>query len=311
MRRAIGRLLVVAAAVLPLSVALWGQSAQGAIVGAVLDCSNFKDAMILSPGLSNTPTNQTVRAFGRLYGCGSKVGDAGYYHATLLMPGATCASRRYEGDARFDWLNGRVSTAHIELVPTPVAPRKLEVSGTITGGLFNGLKIRSWVRTTDTFRGTGPECGPTNLLKRIEFTNNRSFQLLARPAATTTTTTPRHTSTSAPPPTNPPGNPPPRNSPGPPASVATAAARQVSTDSGTPDPPGSTGSLALTGNNSRGALLGLESLLVGGAVWALGGHGRRRDLSPNASRGRRGRRGLRRARPWLLVTMPGDSVEPV
>jgi hypothetical protein len=304
-----GRLLVVAAAALPLSVALWSESAQGVGVRLVLDCSNFKDAMILSPGLSNTPTNQTVTAFGRLYGC-NKAGGGGHYHATLTMTRATCASRRFEGEAQFDWVNGRTSTGHMELVPAAVAPRKLEVGGTITGGLFNGLKMRGWVRMTDTFRGTGPECGPTNLLKRIEFTNTRSFQLLARPA-TTTTTVPRHTSTSAPRPTNPPTipptNPPPRNTPGPPGSIATAALRQVSSD-GTQGPSGSTGSLALTGNSSRGALLGLESLFIGGAVWALGGHGRRRDLSSNGSLPRRGWRRLRRARPWLLVTMPGDPV---
>jgi hypothetical protein len=283
-------------------------------VGAVLNCSNFKDAMILSPGLSNTPTNQTVSAHGRLYGC-SKAGGAGYYHATLRMTAATCASRRFEGEAWFDWANGRTSTGHITFVPAPLAARKLQVGGTVTGGLFNGLRMRGWIRTTDTFRGTGPECGPTNLLKRIEFTNTRSFQLLWRPS-TTTTTAPPHSSTTAPhvtnPPTNPPTNPrtnPPRNTAGPPGTVATAAVvLQNINGGGTPDPSGATDSLALTGNNSRGALLGLESLFVGGAIWALGGHGRRQDLSSNGSVRRRGWWRVRRARPWLLVTMPGDPI---
>ena len=68
---------------------------------------------------------------------------------------------------------------------------------------------------------------------------------------------------------------------------------------GTTAGPG--GSLALTGNNSTGALIGLESLLLGGALWALGGRGRRRNLG----------RTRRRRNSALYVTLPtkrNDSV---
>ena len=58
------------------------------------------------------------------------------------------------------------------------------------------------------------------------------------------------------------------------------------------------GSLALTGSNSGGALVGLGSLILGGAIWALAEPGRSHDAARATRR--------RRARTWLWVTMPGD-----
>jgi hypothetical protein len=55
----------------------------------------------------------------------------------------------------------------------------------------------------------------------------------------------------------------------------------------------------LTGSNSGGALVGLGSLIIGAAIWALGGHGRNHDAARTTRR-------RRRARPWLYVTLPGD-----
>ncbi len=291
MRRVLGRLLVISAAVLPLSVVLWGQSAEGAGVGPlVVKCGRFKGAMDVTPGLSNTPTNQTIVAHGRVDSC-HEAGGEGNFSATLRLTGATCASRRFEGtqgEAQFAWADGQTSTASLTLVPSSVNPRKAEVFGTITSGAFTGTVLRSGVRMTDTAKGSGPACGPTNLLKQIDFTNYHCL-MLYKPR-TTTTTTVRHTSTWVPPATT-------RNT--------AALARQVSSGGGTAEPSGSIGSLALTGSNSGGALVGLGSLIVGGAICALGGHGRRRDLS-RTTRRRRLRR--RRARPWLYVTMPVDPI---
>jgi hypothetical protein len=78
-----------------------------------------------------------------------------------------------------------------------------------------------------------------------------------------------------------------------------ALVRQVVGPPTTAAPSGRIGSLALTGSNSGGALVGLGSLIIGGTIWALGGHGR----NPDAARTTRRRR---RARPWLYVTLPGD-----
>ena len=141
MRRVIGRLLIAAAAALPLSFAVWNQAAQAnpGSTRLALNCTKSKGAMTLTPGLSDTPTNQTVSAHGRVYGC-DKVGGYGKFTATLKMTLATCSRRRFEGPAQFTWANGRMSTAFLTFASTPVTPHKVDVNGEITGGMFNGRR---------------------------------------------------------------------------------------------------------------------------------------------------------------------------
>ena len=164
MRRVIGRILIAAAVALPLSAVLWGQPAEGSVGSglgtAVMKCRHFKDAMILSPGLSHTPTDQTVAAHGRVYGC-NKAGGGGTYTATLSMKGATCESRTYVGEAHFSWANGQTTVASVGLLPAPVEPLKVEVVGQVKSGMFAGLLIHSFIRTKDVFKGHGPGCSKT------------------------------------------------------------------------------------------------------------------------------------------------------
>jgi hypothetical protein len=287
MRRVIGRLLLTAAAALPLSVAVWGQPAEGAVGSglgtAVMKCMHFKDAMIITPGLSHTPTDQTIAAHGRVYGC-NKAGGGAKFSAQLSAIGATCSHRRFEGTAEFRWANGRTSTASLTFVPAPVEPKKVEVIGIVTNGFFEGLLLHSWVRTTDTFKGSGPGCTASNLLKRVEFTNSQSLQLFT--PVTTTTTVPQEPTTS--PTTS--GPVVTQGSVSPPSTVRQVVTRRPVAR------PTAPRNLAFTGNNYGGALLGLESLIVGGGIWALGG-GRRPGRTAKRRRG---------ARTWLCVTMPDD-----
>jgi hypothetical protein len=295
MRRGTGRLLLAAAAALPLSAGLWNQPAQaaGSADGtAVMKCMHFKDAMIITPGLSKTPTDQKVAAHGRVYGC-NKVGGGGKFSASLTMTAASCANRRFLGTAKFAWTNGLTSTATLAFLPAATSPRKVEVLGTITDGPFQGLLLHSWVRISDTFKGSGPGCEPRNLLKRIEFSNSQSLQILS--PITTTTTAPQHHETSTVPATHPPTTATVRPQ-GSTATNAVVPVTRATNGGGGTNRPG--GSLAFTGNSSRGALLGLESLLLGGAIWALGGRRDRRD--------RTGGRRRRTARRSLYVTLPAE-----
>lgn len=323
MRRVVGRLLLAAAVALPLSVAISGQPAEGSVGSsdgtAVMKCHHFKDAMILSPGLSNTPANQTVEAHGRVYGC-NKAGGGGHFAASFRMTNATCANRRMHGGATFSWANGTTSTAFLTFTPAPVAPSKVEVEGVILKGQFKGLLVHSFVRFTDSFKGTGPGCSATNLLKRIDFANSQSLQLFL--PVTTTTTVPHGTSftttphTTTPHTTTPHTTTPHTTTPhtfGPRGTTAATAPPATS-----PPPsggggggvtqatagPSSGGSLAFTGANSAGALFGAESLMVGGALWALGDRGRRHDRTGRGKRRTRRHRG--RPRPWLVLTLPPD-----
>jgi hypothetical protein len=152
--------------------------------------------------------------------------------------------------------------------------------------------LHSFVRISDTFKGSGAASSPTNLLKRIEFTNSQSLQLFV--AVTPSTTVPQRQVT------------PVTSRVGPQGSVVTTAAALPaapatrSTQSGA----GAT-SLAFTGSNSSGgALLGLGSFVVGGAALAIGGQRRRYDRK--AQRGRRARRHGSRVRPSLWVSLPND-----
>ena len=281
MRRVIVRLLLATAAVLPLSGAFWSQPAQAAGPGPlVLKCGRFKGVMDVSPGLSDTPADQTISAHGRVYDCHGAGGE-GKFSATLRLTGATCGARRLEGargEAQFAWADGRSSTSSLTLVPSSVSPNKAEVYGSVTSGAFLGTEVRSGMRMTDTFTGAGPHCGPTNLVRRIDFTNYHCFMLYE---PRTTTTTVRH----APAPHH-----------------RAALVRQVVSPRRPAAPSPRIGSLALTGTNSGGALVGLGSLIIGGAIWALAGPGRSHD----AARATRRRR--HRARPWLYVTIPGDPI---
>src|SRR5690349_7499002 len=92
--RVIGRLLLVLALALPVTWVVANGVAGGAAGGSgslVLKCMHWQDAMHISPGVSNSPSAQTVSAHGKLFGC-NKVGGGGIFTATLSMANATCSS---------------------------------------------------------------------------------------------------------------------------------------------------------------------------------------------------------------------------
>jgi hypothetical protein len=296
--RVIGRLLLALAVAFPVMVVFAG-AANGIGSGpAVLDCDVWKDAMRISPGVGNTPANQTVTAHGKVFGC-NKAGEGATFVATLQMTQATCANLAMSGTASFDWLDGSHSTAFLIFHPQALEPAKVHVTGSMTSGLFQGLVVTSWLRFTQDYRGTGPHCSPTNLLRRIEFTNTRSLQLL----------TPNVTTTSQPPPTTEPHNTTPRT---PPSTVPITNLGGPTTPPtfGTPvtlvvqgGPPGNggvvaqqfpQGTLAFTGSSSGvAAMFGFEALLVGGALACL-----------NPERRRRRAAYMPRPKYFLHVTLP-------
>ena len=311
--RTIGRLLILLAILLPAGVvaSAAANGASGGVGPAVLKCMHFKDDLIVSPGVTNTPTDQTVSGHGRLYGC-NKAGGSGRFSATLTMPHATCADLSMAGSTRIDWANGKSSWATLTFTSQVAEPNKVFITGVIGAGMFRGLVVQAWVRFTPVFRGTGAPCSPTNPLRKIEFTNSQSYQLLTPPTTTSTipqrptTTTEPNTSTTQPATTT--------TDPG--SSTTVPITTQGSTVAPTvPRPGGNTnpprgggvvvisqqggsggGGLAFTGSNRLGALLGLESLIVGGALACYGADRRRRRLSARASRFD--------VKRWLHVELP-------
>jgi hypothetical protein len=297
--RVIGRLLLALAVVFPVAVVFSGVAAGGG--PAVLKCNSWENAagaITIAPGVGNTPANQSVTVHGKIFGC-NKAGGGAQFWASMHMSNATCGKLAMSGTASFAWTNGSHSTAFLQFQPQTVAPNRVVVTGTMTSGLFQGLPARSELRYSQVYTGTGTHCSPSNLLRKIEFINSRSFQILTRDVTTTTQPVQPHPTTpTAPFPTVPitnfggPTTAPPTSVPtinvvfqgGPPGSV------------GTTTQPLPQGTLAFTGSSSGiAAMFGFEALLVGGALACLDSGRRRRRMAQFA---------YHRPKAFLHVTLP-------
>jgi hypothetical protein len=298
--RVIGRLLMALAVVLPLTFVAAAGSAVGEGGGgpAVMKCMFWQDGMNISPGVGNTPADQVVSGHGRVYGC-NKAGGGAQFTATMQMSGATCSDLSMQGEAQFEWTNGEHSTAFLSFDPQAPSGNKLQISGNITSGAFQGLIVVSQLRFTRVFQGSGAECSPSNLLTQVEFTNSRSLQLLT--PNVTPTTQPAPPPTNGPPPTVPVTNegtvPPATNVPvvviidhRRPVIVLHRRRRAFVVIHRTFP----TGTLAFTGSSGMAAVVGFFALLIGGAL-AL--------LDPQRAQGF-ARFGRRRPRKSLHVTLP-------
>src|SRR3954466_445954 len=177
--RVIGRLLMVVAIALPLTwlVAIGVAAGDSGSGPAVMKCMHWQDGMRISPGVGNNPSSQSVAAHGKLFGC-NKAGGGALFTANLSMSNATCSNVAMSGSAQFDWVNGSHSSAFLTFQPQALEPRKVFITGTVTAGAYQGLIVRAWLRFTQVFAGSGANCSPNNLLKKIDFTNAQSFQLL-------------------------------------------------------------------------------------------------------------------------------------
>jgi hypothetical protein len=298
--RVIGRLLVALTVAFPLVVVLAGVAGGSTGPGNLaLECDTFKDEMNISPGLGNTPANQTVIGHGKIFGC-NKFTEGARFGATLQMTQATCANIEMRGPASLDWLDGAHSSMSLVFHSHALEPNKLQVTGFVTSGRFQGLSVRSWLRFERIFTGTGAPCSPTNLLRNLEFINSRSFQLIT--VATTTTTQPPATlpSTTQPHPTTPtaPTTVPVTNFGGP----TTAPPPVTVINQGPPNNGGGVtqfpqGTLAFTGSSSAlAATFGFEALLIGGALACADPERRRRRFARFAY--------TRRPKSFLQVTLP-------
>jgi hypothetical protein len=307
--RVIGRLLLVLAIALPITWVVAVGVASGDAGGgpAVMKCMHWQDDMRISPGVTNNPSGQSVSAHGKLFGC-NKAGGGAVFNAQLQMSNATCSNVAMSGSAQFDWVNGSHSSAFLDFQPQALEPRKVFITGTITSGAFQGLIVRAWLRFTLVFEGSGGNCSPNNPLRKIEFTNSQSFQLLT-PKTTTTQFNPPPTN---PPPTSPGGGTVPNTvpvtnlgNPPPPLPPPRFIPRIIIVDRFPRVVPRVVvvrrsfprGTLAFTGSSSgTAAMFGLEALLIGGALACM---------NPDRARSvaRFGRR-RRNPKKFLNVTLP-------
>jgi hypothetical protein len=285
----------------------------GGVGASAVTCDSFSGDLTTTPGIRNIPSSQTVHATGRLLGCIESGGFADV-SATLQMPHGSCAFLAMSGNAKFSWANGKITYTTLTLDPRRGEPGKFLVGGRVGNGLYHGLFVFSGVRIAPVGSQSGA-CTAANPVTHLRFTSINSLQLLPPNPRNTTSTRP-HTSTSlhststfptvttggggssssSTTVTTDPNNTVPVTNLG---STSPGAVLVASTDpsggSGTGAAANGTSVLAFTGSNRFGALLGLESLIVGGALACLG-----RDRR-NRRAGRSRRHGVR---SWLRVTLP-------
>lgn len=280
--RVVARLMLVAAVLLPASVAL--SRAAGGVESAggtaAIKCNFWRGDMRMTPGLLTAPAgDQNASITGRTYGC-NKSGGSATFTATLTMTAATCGSYSMQGTGTFAWANGKSSNATLVFQQQDFAAQKYLVGGTITSGEYRNLLVWSYLRFTLANKvPTEALCTADNPAVKSSFTNSSSLQLVTpdtpptfpTPSSTTPTTRPTTTTTST-----------------------TLAPVQPTNPSTVPGPP--PGPLPNTGVGSWGAVVGAEALLIGGGLGLLGKDRRRRSRTP-------GRAG---ARSWLEITMPPE-----
>jgi hypothetical protein len=303
--RVIGRLLVALAIAFPISMivvgAAHGDSGEGP---AVIKCMHWKDVVKISPGVGNDPSDQGVVGHGKLYGC-NKAGGAAEFSGTFQITDATCSNLAMTGSGQLEWADGGHSTLFLSFEPQDVEPRKIFVTGTVTSGAFQGLIARAWLRFTPEFDGSGVNCGPQNLLKKLRFSNTQSFQLL----------TPNVPDTTEPPPDTTPDTPPTVPETVPQTNGGTTTEPQVTTQHTRPPitvvvfqpvccrnvvivhRTFPTGTLAFTGSSRLAAVIGFEALLVGGVLACMDPDRKKRGAARFSRR-------LRRPKKSLSVTLP-------
>jgi hypothetical protein len=142
-------------------------------------CDTFKGQMIPSPEFTNALSPHTLRSSGRMSGC-NRAGGGGTFSMQWSIPNSNCATLsgyRSSGSATFNWANGRVSKASINVQVLRSAPSKVAITGRVSGGdYWRDLLVDAEIRSTPVFTGTGPQCSRSNPLRKLEFTNSRSLR---------------------------------------------------------------------------------------------------------------------------------------
>ena len=125
--------------------------------------------MIVSPGLTDVPTDQTVTAHGRMSGC-SNGGGSGKFALAVSAAQVTCqnlAASLPPTDALFGWSNGQSSIAAVAFTSPPDSPNKIVWSGKVTAGTALGSRIAIGLRLTTMFPPLDESPGAKKTAKHV------------------------------------------------------------------------------------------------------------------------------------------------
>ena len=177
MVRTLARVSAMVALVLPMAFV----AAEPASATSVQTCAHVNGTVTFSPGITNTPTNNTASAKGTEATCtpSASTGGTGALNAVIKVPGASCAklaqgAQTIYGVATSHWKNGQVTHYNVAFKTGTGSNATLaNVTGKVTSGLFVGKHLTGQIR----FRVTGsptPNC-TTSPVKTAAFANTKAF----------------------------------------------------------------------------------------------------------------------------------------
>jgi hypothetical protein len=150
-----------------------------ASAAVVQSCKTTSGTVTFTPGLTNTPRDNVVKAKGKHATCtpSAKTGGAGTIAATIKVVKGSCAKlatggQVLKGTAKTTWKNGKTSSYSLTFkTGSGSASTTATITGKVTAGLFKGKAIKSTVKFTVT--GT-PNC-TTKPVKTATFKSTKPF----------------------------------------------------------------------------------------------------------------------------------------
>ena len=143
----------------------------------VQSCAHVTGSITFTPGLTNTPANQTVAAKGNETGCtpAATTGGSAALKATIHLTAGSCAklaqgNQTLTGGATSTWKNAKVSHYNLTFkTGTGSAATTATITGTVSSGLFVNHKVTGAVKFTPT---GSPNC-TTKPVKTATFASTK------------------------------------------------------------------------------------------------------------------------------------------
>jgi hypothetical protein len=177
MVRSLARVSALVALALPGAVV----AAQPAGAAVLQSCAHVSGSATFTPGLTNTPRNNVVKAKGTQTSCTpvATTGGSAGLTATINVPAGSCAklaqgAQTLNATARSNWKNGKFSVYKLTIKTGTGANATLaNIAGTVTQGIFLNRHISGQIR----FKVTGAYNCTTQPVKTVTFTNTKPFVL--------------------------------------------------------------------------------------------------------------------------------------
>ena len=177
------RNLIGVAAALSLMIPVGVVTAGPAGAAPLQSCTKLTVNVALSPGIQNTPQNQTLTATGTIGGCtpAAATGGSGKLSAVIKIPNGSCAklamgNQKITGTGSTTWTNKKVSK--FSLTATTGSGKNAllaTLSGKVTSGLFAGKKIGASVGFK--VPPPVPDCSPAHPVKKLTIVLKKPFTL--------------------------------------------------------------------------------------------------------------------------------------